>query len=270
MNWENKKVLVTGGGSGIGREIVKLLYSKGAYVVVATLLQSELDSLQEELAAAHGGFLPIQLDLTSDGAIDALMTAIESKGLHLDVLINNAGIALFGNHIDLDPNRVRSLLNLNVGVLSELSAEVARRMIAKNIAGSILNVASVGAYMPTPKFAAYSASKHYVRGFSHALAEELAPYGIHVGVLCPGITRTPILESIGLASGNAAKGSVSKFADVYGMNADVVAECAVRAIEKRKRVAIPGTNKAIRLVGLMPDWLIARAISLLIRNRPAK
>lgn len=270
MNWKGKKVLVTGGGSGIGREIVKLLHRKGAYLVVATLLQSELESLQEELASGPGSLLSLQMDLTRDGAVDALIIELERNGIELDVLVNNAGTALYGDHVELDVRRVRNMLNLNIQVLSELAGAVAKKMIEKKTAGTILNVASIGAFVPVPKLAAYAGSKHYVLAFSHALAEELAPHGIHVGVLCPGITRTPIYEAMGLESNNQTRGSVSQLADAFSMDAASVAQCAVRAIEKKQRVALPGMNKAVPLGGLMPDWLTARVMSKLAGNRPAK
>lgn len=270
MNWQGKQVLVTGGGSGIGREIVKQLHAHGADVVVASLVQAELDSLAGELASGPGSLLSLPMDLTADGAVEALMAELEQRNIRLDVLVNNAGTALYGNHVELDPKRIRTMLTLNIQVLSELASAVARQMIAQGTSGNILNVASIGAFVPVPRLAAYSASKHYVLAFSHALAEELAPYGIHVGVLCPGITRTPIYDAMGLESGNQTKGSVSQLADTFSMAPESVAVCALQAIEKKQRVALPGLNKAVPLTGLIPAWISARFMRRMSDGRQAK
>jgi short-subunit dehydrogenase len=270
MNWQGKKVLVTGGGSGIGREIVKQLHAKGADVVVATLVQAELDSLIQDLRSGPGTLLPLQMDLTEDDAIEALMGDLDQRGITLEVLVNNAVSGLFGNHIELDPRRMRTILTLNIQVVTELAAAVAKRMVQHGIPGHILNVASIAAFTPVPKLAAYSGSKHYVLAFTHALAEELAPHGIHVGALCPGITRTPIYEAMGLQTGSQTKGSVSQLGDAFSMAPEAVAKCAIRAIEKKQRVALPGFNKAVPLSGLLPDWLTTRLMYRMIEGRPAK
>lgn len=270
MNWQGKEVLVTGGGSGIGREIVKQLHAHGAHVIVATLVQAELDALVRDLPPGPGSLLPLQIDLIQDGAIDSLMAEIDRHDIHLSVLINNAGSALYGNHVELEPERVRRMLTLNIQAMSELAGCVAQRMIAHGISGRILNVASIGAFAPVPRLAAYSASKHYVLAFSQALAEELAPHGIYVGVLCPGITRTPIYDAMGLESGNQTKGSVSQLADSFSMSPESVAECALQAIEQKQRVALPGLNKAVVLTRLIPDWVTARFMRHVSDGRSAK
>lgn len=270
MNWQGKQVLVTGGGSGIGREIVRQLHDRGAHVIVATLVQAELDALARDLLPGAGSLLPLQINLTEDGAINALMIELDQRKVRLDILINNAGTALYGDHIDLDPQRVRNMLTLNIQAMTELAGRVAQRMIAQGVSGHILNVASIGAFTPVPRLAAYAASKHYVLAFSHALAEELAVHGIHVGTLCPGITRTPIYDAMGLESGNQTRGSVSQLADSFSMSPEAVADCALRAIEKRQRVALPGLNKVVPLTSLIPDWLTARIMRHVSDGRSAK
>ncbi len=270
MNWHGKQVLVTGGGSGIGREIVRQLHARGANVVVATLVQAELDALVHELPASPGSLLPLQVDLTQDGAIDGLMGELDRRDIRLNVLINNAGTALFGNHIELDSRRMRNMLTLNIQAMSELAGSVAQHMIKQGTSGHILNVASIGAFVPVPRLAAYTASKHYVLAFSHALAEELEPHGIHVGVLCPGITRTPIYDAMGLESANQTKGSVSQLADSFSMSPESVAACALRAIEHKQRVALPGLNKLVPLVSVLPAWVTARFMRRVSDGRSAK
>lgn len=270
MQWQGCKVLVTGGGSGIGREIVRALHARGAFVIVASLVQAELDALRQEMPAGPGQLYLIQTDLTTVEAIPALMAEIEQQGLDVEVLVNNAGTALFGEQLALDPRRVRSMLTLNILAMTELSTAVAAHMAIRNIRGRILNVASIGAFVPVPNLAAYAASKHYVLAFTQALAEELAPRGIHVGTLCPGITRTPIFEAMGLERHNASAGSVSRISEKFSMDAGAVAQCAVDAIERKARVALPGLNRVIPVVGKLPGWMVAKVMAGLVKNRPAK
>ena len=270
MNWQGKKVLITGGGSGIGREIVMQLHAKGAHVVVATLLQTELNALIRDLPPGPGTLLPLQMDLTEDGAIETLMTDLDQCGISIEVLINNAGTGLFGNFVEQDQRRIRNILTLNIQVVTELAAAVAKRMIERGIQGRILNVASIAAFTPVPKMATYAASKHYVLAFTHALAEELAPHGIHVGAFCPGITRTPIYEAMGLQTGSNAKGSVSDIGDKFSMAPDAVATCLIRAIEKKQRVALPSFNKAVPFLGMFSSRLSARFMYKMVEGREAK
>lgn len=270
MNWNQKQVLVTGGGSGIGREMVVQLHAMGAKVATATLDQGELDSLQAELAGGPGEFVPIQMDLTTDDAIDTLMQRLDEQGFSVEVLVNNAGTGLLGDHTELDTRSVRKALTLNIQVVTELASVVARRMIEAGIEGHILNVASIGGYVPVPKLAAYAGSKHYVIAFTHALADELAPHGIYVGMLCPGITRTKIYDAMGLSSDNHRRGSISSIADLFAMDAAQVARCGIRAIEKRQRVALPGFNKVIPASSLLPQQLVSRILQRVVGNRSSR
>jgi short-subunit dehydrogenase len=270
MNWQGKKVLVTGGGSGIGREVVKQLYANGADVVVASLIQAELDSLQHDLPSGPGSLLLLQSDLTKDGAIDALMAELDHRDITIEVLINNAGTGLFGNFIDQSPHKTRNILTLNILVVTELASAIANRMVERRVSGRILNVASVGAFTPIPMMATYAASKHYVLAFTHALAQELAPHDIHVGAFCPGITRTPIYEAMGLQTNNQTKGSISQLGDMFSMAPEEVATSMIRAIEKKQHVALPSFNKVVPMLSMASSRMNAWVMHKIIGGRPAK
>lgn len=270
MDWNTKTVLVTGGGSGIGREIAKQLYTKGATVIVASLLDTELQDLSNELKATKDKLVNIAIDLTKENAVDELLQQIQAKQLKIDVLINNAGTALYGEHISLDTKRVNSMLTLNILVLTELCNKVANRMITHHISGYILNIASIGAYTPVPNLAAYTASKRFVLSFTHAIKEELAPKGIFVGAYCPGITKTPIFDAMGLESDSKNKKSVSYVSQKFAMSAASTAQLAIASIEKKQAVSLPKLNKVIPVVGLLPDRLTAWFMQKTIKNRQAK
>lgn len=252
MDWTKKTVLITGGGSGIGKEITRLMIERGAHVIVATLMPEEIAELEQDLPREPGKLTGIAIDLTADKAVSGLMQTLAEKSLSPDILVNNAGSGLLGSHKDLDTRKIRNVLDLNIQALTELCSLFSRSLIDRKQAGSILNVASIGAFVPVPHLAAYSASKHYVLAFTHALAHELAPYNIHVGALCPGITRTKIYDTMGLKTENQTKGSISDRIDAFSMDANKVALCAIHAIEKRKRQALPGINHMVTFFRILP------------------
>ncbi|WP_234856264.1 SDR family NAD(P)-dependent oxidoreductase [Acinetobacter junii] len=270
QNWKYVNVLVTGGGSGIGKEISRQLLNKGATVIVATLLETEIEQLGKELGNLRGKLITIQIDLTSHAAIDKLLQQLHDWNLNIDVLINNAGTALFGNHIDLDIQRVNTMLNLNIVAVTELCSKVAQHMIQRQISGSILNIASIGGFTPVPKLAAYAASKHYVVAFTQALHEELAPHHIFVGAFCPGITRTPIFEAMGLEQNNQSKSSVSYISQKFSMDVKDVAFSAIESLEKKVIVSLPGLNKVMPILGLLPDRFLAWFMYRAVAGRSAK
>lgn len=145
-NWNDSNVLLTGGGSGIGKEITKQLIAKGATVIVATLLQSEIQQLEREIAQNH----------------------------------------------------------------------------------------------------------------------------IFVGAFCPGITRTPIFEAMGLESDNQSKGSVSYISQKFSMDVVNVAKSAIQALEKKSIISLPGLNKFVPILGVLPDRFLARVMYKTVENRVAK
>ncbi len=270
MNWNNKTVLITGGGSGIGREIAKQLYEKGATLIVASLVELELDSLHQELSSKKDRLITITIDLTKANAIDELLEKIKENKVQIDVLINNAGTALYGEHISLDTTRINTMLTLNILVLTELCTKVAHQMIANNIKGQILNIASIGAFTPMPNLAAYTASKSYVLSFSHALKEELAPKGIFVGTYCPGITKTPIFQAMGLELDNKNKNSISYISQKFAMSVESTAKLAIESIEKKHVVSLPKLNKVMPIYGILPNRLKAWIAQQTVKSRAAK
>lgn len=265
--WRNRSVLVTGAGSGIGREITLQLLRLEARVLAVSLREDELETLQINAGKNIDRLSTLTMDLTDAQAIDQLMKHLNEQSISVEVLINNAGTALYGPQIELNPVKVHNMLNLNVQVLTALASKIANHMIEKGIPGRILNVASIAAFAPVPNLAAYSASKHYVLAFSNALAQELKPYGIHVGSLCPGITKTPIFERMGLNPTSSNKTSVSFWTERVAMSVIPVATCAIHAIENKAAVALPGINRLVTVGRLIPGQHLSSLIFRIISNR---
>ncbi|MDO5505117.1 MAG: SDR family oxidoreductase [Pseudoxanthomonas suwonensis] len=182
--------IVTGASAGIGRELARGLAAEGHALVLVARRAEALAALAEELRQAHGiQALPLAIDLAGVDGADRLTGELTARGIVPRVLVNNAGIGVYGMHAGNPVEEVQALLDLNIIALTRLTRKLLPAMLAAG-RGHILNMASTAAFMPGPRMAVYFASKAYVLSYSEALAEELAGSGISVTALCPGPTRS--------------------------------------------------------------------------------
>lgn len=145
------------------------------------------------------------------------------------------------------------MIDLNVGVLTDLCRAVAPAMIRRK-SGGIINVASTAAFQPGPKMAVYFATKAFVLSLTEALHEELRPHGIHVTCLCPGPTRTEFGDVAGFG-GNG-------LFDRVAMNAPEVVEAGLSGLDKNKAVVVPGfVNKVTASSGRFAPRSVVRKIA---------
>lgn len=225
--------LVTGASAGLGVAFARQLAKRGHRLVLVARRKERLAALAKELGNARA----IAIDLSKVNAAAKLMADIEAAGEQVDLLVNNAGFGLIGQFAQLDAKRLRQMIDLNVGALTDLCRAVAPQMIARK-SGAILNVASTAAFQPGPKMAVYFATKAYVLSFTEALHEELKPQGVKVSCLCPGPTRTEFGEVAGF-------GGNSLF-DQTAMNPPEVVAFGLAALDKNHAVAVPGwMNKVV-------------------------
>ena len=173
--------LVTGGGSGIGREISRRLAGEGMAVAVL-----DRDGAAAEAAAAEIGGLAVTADVTSPEEVSGAVDAVIARLQNIDLLVNNAGICWMGPALETPLETLRSMLRVNVEGVFIVSRAVLPRMVARR-AGSVVNLASWAGKTGNAFFAGYSASKFAVIGLTQALAREMAPHGIRVNAICPGI-----------------------------------------------------------------------------------
>jgi NAD(P)-dependent dehydrogenase (short-subunit alcohol dehydrogenase family) len=178
---EGRVGLVTGGGSGIGREIVRRLAREGMAVAVL-----DRDAAAAEATAAEIGGLGAAADVTSPQQVSNALDAVLGRFHQIDLLVNNAGIAWMGPALEMPLEALQSMLRVNVEGVFITSRAVLPHMIARR-SGSIINLASWAGKTGNAYFAGYSASKFAVIGLTQALAREMAPYGIRVNAICPGI-----------------------------------------------------------------------------------
>ncbi|MEM1019863.1 MAG: SDR family NAD(P)-dependent oxidoreductase [Pseudomonadota bacterium] len=240
-----KTALITGGGNGIGRELVRLFAKDGYRIVVFSLVQEELDALQAELVQS----LPpeqvhlFQADLSQPGAGAHVVETCEEKGLEIDVLVNNAGFALWGECVEQEDGKVSNMMQLNVVAVAELSQLFGRKMKARGH-GKILNIGSTLGVSPVPISAVYGATKAFVNSFTVALAVELAPYGVEVCVVEPFLTNTNFLKySIGNSPTDLSEAeqdeNIAK-ASKMAHAPDRVAREAYDGLMKGKTIIMPG------------------------------
>jgi NAD(P)-dependent dehydrogenase (short-subunit alcohol dehydrogenase family) len=173
--------LITGGGSGIGREIVRRLAREGMAVAVL-----DYDGAAAEAVAAEIGGLAVAADVTSPQQVGNAVDAVLGRFHQIDLLVNNAGIAWMGPALEMPLEALQSMLRVNVEGVFITSRAVLPHMVARR-SGSVVNLASWAGKTGNAYFAGYSASKFAVIGLTQALAREVAPYGIRVNTICPGI-----------------------------------------------------------------------------------
>lgn len=252
-----KVAIVTGGSSGIGAAAARRLHALG-YIVYAAARRIELMA-----PLAEDGIRPVQVDVTEDAALTALVAQVIAATGRIDVLVNNAGYGAMGAIEEVPLDEARRQVDVNLFGLARLIQLVVPHMRAQR-GGRIINVSSIGGKIHVPLGGWYHASKFAVEGFSDTLRLELAPFGIDVVVIEPGAIDT---EWHGVAANNLLDTSgggayadqaavVVKVMSASGLASPpgVVAKAIERAVTARR----PRTRYAIGL-GAKPI-LIARRV----------
>jgi 3alpha(or 20beta)-hydroxysteroid dehydrogenase len=191
---EGKVALITGGARGMGAAEAELFVANGATVVITDVLDAVGAETAKRLSSGSGTCIFLHHDVTSEADWAAVVTDTVQAFGHIDVLINNAGIFEQGSVLDTTLEAYRRTIDINqVGVFLGMKA-VAEHMVGRRT-GSIINISSVAGMAGTPGFLAYGASKWAVRGMTKGVAKELAPHGVRVNSIHPGIIDTPMLQT---------------------------------------------------------------------------
>ena len=237
-----KTVLITGASSGIGKSFAQLLAAEGANLILVARREERLKEIASELATAYSISVEvIAKDLGQAGSAQALYDEVQGRGLSVDTLINNAGIGKQGDYLDESLESHHQVMQLNVISLNDLTYLFAQDMVAKG-SGNILLVASIASFMPIPKFATYAATKAYVLTLGESLAAELKDKGVIVTTLCPGGTLTEFMENSGQ--------QIDGLRNLAMMSSDQVAQEGLTALQKGKRVIVPGWLYKFSIAGL--------------------
>ena len=188
--------VVTGGSRGIGAGIVELLAERGAAVGFTFHQQEAPARALEASILEHGGHgLAAPCDVSDDASVGEFFARISAELGPVDILVNNAGIARDVHVAFLDPARWDSVLDVNLRAAYSCVRAVVRGMLLRRW-GRILNISSPSARMPLPGQTAYAASKAGLEGFTRALSRDLAPKGILVNAVSPGLIETDMLNGI--------------------------------------------------------------------------
>jgi short-subunit dehydrogenase len=249
-------VLVTGASAGIGREFAVQLARRCGTLVLLARRAELLDELGHELAARHAGLSVVALraDLSDESDVARVVAEMRERVGPVDVLVNNAGVgdqALFDR---ADWGRIRRVLHTNVVAVVQLTAAVVPSMVERG-RGGVLIMGSGAGLTVMPAAAAYSASKHFVDGFSEGLRADLAGTGVVVTQVCPGPVDSEFDTVAG--SGGGMTGGPPQFLRI------AAAQCAREAIagfDRGDALVFPGRayRVAMRLLPLLPRRLERR------------
>lgn len=234
--------LITGASSGIGLEIARGLGARGAHLILAARRRDKLDAIAASIGRSHSvNIQVVDVDLAHPEGPKTLIEMIDEEECPIDILVNNAGVGLFGDGLESDAAREEAMLRLNVLALAHLTKHYGRSMRLRG-QGSILQVASTAAFQPCPGYAAYGATKAFVLLHAEALAEELRDSGVTITALCPGSTNTEFF----VISGHKR----NQLQEATSMEPAEVAEMAIEAMLKGRRVKVPGLTNALGAFGV--------------------
>ncbi|MEZ0362563.1 SDR family oxidoreductase [Mycobacterium sp. pUA109] len=246
--FEHQLVVITGAGSGIGRETARAFAGEGAELVISDVNLASAKETAALIAEAGGTAHPYQLDVADEAAVIAHADKVIAVHGVPDVLINNAGVGQAGRFLATPAEDFKRVLDINLyGVVHGCRA-FAPAMARRGLGGHIVNLSSMAAYSPSQGLSAYATSKSAVFMFSDCLRAELAAAGVGVSTICPGVVHTNIIRS-SVVSGLPEPEAQRKLARVdrayrlrrYGP--DKVAKRIVKAVKNNKKI-VPVTPEA--------------------------
>jgi short-subunit dehydrogenase len=247
FNYQGSTALVTGASKGLGVAFAEQLAARGMNLVLVARSLDALQSLATRLSQQYQvQAIALAADLADADAADRIAAELERRGVHIDLLVNNAGLGLSGDFLSHGLQQEQGSIQVNVQALVALSHRFGQRMRARR-AGGIINVASNASFQPLPAMATYAATKAFVLHFSEALGHELAGDGVQVMAACPGPTATEFFAG---TSTQLSAGDLD--------SADSVVRRTLAAFDRRKRVAYPA-RLSVRLAMLLPR-LLPRAL----------
>jgi short-subunit dehydrogenase len=243
--------LITGGSSGIGLEIARLLAARGYSLLLVSNQDEQLQQLKEEFFALYKVKVEtLCINLARNEAAYEVFNFCRQKNIEIEVLVNNAGFFFFGQITDADITKAQAKIHLHV-MTSSLLCTLFGSEMKKRKRGFILNNSSISAYKDFPGIGYYGATKSYIKSFTRSLRTELKFYGVHVTCLCPGATATNLYDP------NVIDVELGKKLGIM-MSAEKVAKLAVKGLFNNRAVVIPGfmTKVMLFFALLTPYWLI--------------
>jgi uncharacterized protein len=251
--YQGQTALITGASGGLGATFAQELAARGMNTILVARSADKLQALATELTAKYqqrNDF--IALDLVPAGAAATLANKVAEMGLQVDLLVNNAGFATYGNFESIELQRDRDQVLLNIATLVDLCHIFIPQMLERK-SGSIINLSSVVGFQPIPYMTVYAASKAFVLSFSEGLWAEYGDRGIRVLALCPGATATSFHE----VAGQPVPDRISTPQEV------VVA--GLKALERQQSYVIPGWMNFF-LSGIVPRLLPRKMTTMVAKG----
>lgn len=225
---ENKVCIITGAAQGIGREIARRFAEDGAIVYACD---------RQEFTSDNERIHPLVFDITDATAVKAAMMQVFKTEGRIDVLVNNAGV-VFNRKIGMILREETELMfRINVIAVLEL-IQLVSRLMARNGGGSIVNIASVTAVLGSPGQVAYSATKGAIIAMTKSAAKELAPQGIRVNAVAPGIVKTERFAELYEANGEKIDERINRIAlGRLGTPEDIANACSFLASDRANYIS---------------------------------
>lgn len=239
-----RTALITGASSGIGAAFADVFASHGFDLVLTARRQARLEALAADLRHRYGRRVEaIVLDHSAPDAAERLCATLESRGLTVDALVNNAGYGVPGLYADTPWATQDTMLQVMVIGPAELTHRLWPGMLRRGY-GRVINVASLAGLVPAPAgHTLYGATKAFLIKFSEALSHEGRSHGVHVTALCPGFTRSEFHDVTG------TREKMNKLPAWFWQDAHAVAQAGFDAVEAGVAVHVPGrVNQAIALL----------------------
>jgi len=255
-------VVVTGGSEGIGYALASRFAAAGCDVLLVARRAEVLAAAAERIRRDHGvEAAAVPADIAAPEAVGAIEAALAAHRAYCDVLVNNAGIGLAGPFLQQPPEAVMQLIAVNIAALTRLTRHFLPGMRVRG-RGGVLNVASLGGYVPGPYQAVYYASKAYVLSFSEAIARETTGQGVRVTALAPGPVNTAFHARMG------ADASFYRYL-VAPASPEAVARAGYWAFALGLRVVVPGLlNPLLALaMRILPHRIVVPIVGVLLRLR---
>lgn len=190
---EQPLALITGGAQGIGYACAEALAQDGARLVLSDINESGVKAAAEKLG---NNTVALHCDMADTDQINAMFDQIESELGPVEILVNNAGVALPGDFLETTVEQFKQVIDINLTGSFVALQRAAKTMVAKNIQGSIINMSSINAVVAIPAIAAYCASKGGVAQLTKAASLALAPHNIRVNAVGPGSIDTEMMAGV--------------------------------------------------------------------------
>jgi NAD(P)-dependent dehydrogenase (short-subunit alcohol dehydrogenase family) len=239
-NLRGRRVLVTGAGSGIGRETALLAARRGADLAICDIDDAGLAEVEAIARDLGRSVLARHVDVADRDQMRNFADVVHAESEGVDLLVNNAGVGLAANFLDTGLDDWDWIVRINLmGVVHGCHFFIPR-MIERGSGGHVVNLSSMAGFIASPVLAAYSATKFAVLGLSEALREELRPHGIGVTAICPGLINTPITRN------TRARGALDdpqlreRLVRIYqrrNYGPERVASNILKAVERKRAVA---------------------------------